>query len=75
MRLVNFGSLAFFAFASRVEKMQMCQNLGGNALAFLSVYFKYKCRFGTSLKIGANGPHVCAGCDTEALNCKPITNL
>jgi hypothetical protein len=28
-----------------------------------------------SLKIGANDLHVCDGCDTEALNCKPFTNL
>jgi hypothetical protein len=25
--------------------------------------------------IETNGPHVFDGCDTEALNCKPITNL
>jgi hypothetical protein len=40
VRLENFGSFAFFAFASRVEKMQMCQNLGGKALVFLEYYFE-----------------------------------
>jgi hypothetical protein len=31
--------------------------------------------FNFSSPISYNGPHVCDGCDTKALNCKPITNL
>jgi hypothetical protein len=40
--------------------------------------FKIKLQIGVfemSRAIENNGPHVCDGCDTKALNCKPITNL
>jgi hypothetical protein len=47
VRLENFGSFAFFAFACDVGKMEMCQNVGGKALFFWMSISKYKCRFGT----------------------------
>jgi hypothetical protein len=34
VQLENFGSFAFFGFACRFGKMQMCQNVGGKALVF-----------------------------------------
>jgi hypothetical protein len=48
-----------------VKKIQL------NKLPFLS---KNDFAFGSSA-IAFNGLRVCDGCDTKALNCKPITNL
>jgi hypothetical protein len=32
-------------------------------------------KMGYRNRLAANDLHVCAGCGTEATNCKPITNL
>jgi hypothetical protein len=57
---------------SRLEKMQMCQNVRLGALAFLV-------DVGAVLEsrglVAYNDLHASDGRDTEALNCKPITNL
>ena len=45
---------------------------------FNEINIKIKMQIGVfemSRAIENNGPHVCDGCDTKALNSKPITNL
>jgi hypothetical protein len=38
-------------------------------------FFNFRLLLLSRRPLANNDLHACAGCDTEALNCKPITNL
>jgi hypothetical protein len=71
---VNFGSFVFCAVAAcgwqNTEVPKFAVGRGGkDGLCLLETFML--CR----LRVSANDLHASDGRDTEALNCKPITNL
>jgi hypothetical protein len=60
--------------AVAVVKMKMCKNVRLGTIQN-SVYVCSKLLLFSYLRVSANDLHASDGRDTEALNCKPITNL
>jgi hypothetical protein len=71
---VNFGSFVFCAFGCRgwqntnVPKCAVAC-VGKNGLCLIATLILAR------LRVSANDLHASDGRDTDALNCKPITNL